>query len=590
MKKYYFLGFISILFVMISCQTQPQNEGPYVQVVVPAGVTAYYISSKGDDRNDGLSEERPWRTIEPLNYIRTFGPGTWILFRGGDRFQGGLLLTMKGSAEAPCLISSYGNGKAEITDHMIEALPLIALDDSEYITVSNLKITGAPGKNYPGPRFRPGNRYVEGLKIYKSDHVDRYFESITVDNVEFRNSCEGLWIGPVAYQNFKAFSHIRVTNCLFDSIYQFGVRVIGYNPLREGPVDQFMDVYFGDNVFVNIKGDPHYRSEAQAISLFNTTGCVIERNLLVDNCGEGGKSAGIPYGGSAGLCVNQVRNFKIQYNVITGTDCWSALDGCAIDADQDSRDGEIAFNLTYMNNGPGIMTGSWGGKSNGNIDIHHNISINDARGCAPGTNQGALYIWGWDDKSVDDVRIFNNTIYVDKNGINPGTKPSCITIGDHAVNLSVFNNIFKTTGDVIVVNAKESGGIQNSNKFFNNIYDPSGDDNEFTISNYDLLNRKYAGIWGLEEWRAIGQEILDGVEKGMVADAGLGSLALFDPKGTYLPREIEQFAYAELSSDSPAIGMAIDPWPYAAADVTKKDFHGNTAPIVNIGACNTNVN
>ena len=530
-----------------------------MRITVPQGVTVYYISEEGNDENNGLSEERPWRTVVPLNTIRTFGPGTWILFRGGDHFKGGLFITMNGTSQAPCLISSYGNGKAEITDHMIPDLSLILLYDSQYVTVNNLKITGAPGTNYPGPDFKPGNPRSYGLDIRKSDPGSMYFESITVDNVEFRNSYGGLWIGADCCPNQKGYNNVRITNCLFEDVYQWGFRVYGYGVLNGGPVDQFTNVYIGKNVFRNIKGDPNFPSEAQPISVFNTTGTVIERNLLINNCGIGGMSAGTPNGGSAALCVNNVRNFKILYNVITGTTSVTHYDGCAIDVDQDSLNGEVAFNLTYSNNGPSIQWGSFKDRITGNMDIHHNISINDVRGCTPGSQQGTIRPWAWGTGDVENVRVFNNTVYVDGKDIQ-GT-PSCVSFDwKTPKNHLFFNNIFKATGPVRILQTVDVMQIDSSTKFFGNCYDV--EDNSLITDTGDA--------------------------KMVTAYAGLGSLSSFDPAFCLLPEKIEQFALADLPAGSPCISAAIDPWPYAAADVIKKDFHGNTSPIVNIGASNTN--
>ena len=55
--------------------------------------TAYYISNDGDDNNDGLSPETPWRTLWKLNYEINWGEdrvvksGDIIYFRRGDTFR-----------------------------------------------------------------------------------------------------------------------------------------------------------------------------------------------------------------------------------------------------------------------------------------------------------------------------------------------------------------------------------------------------------------------------------------------------------------------------------------------------------------------
>ena len=70
---------------------------------------AFYVSNDGDDNNDGLSPETPFRTIERVcrEESLTFGDG--IFFRRGDFFRG----TLKTDKEGITL-SAYGEGKKPI--------------------------------------------------------------------------------------------------------------------------------------------------------------------------------------------------------------------------------------------------------------------------------------------------------------------------------------------------------------------------------------------------------------------------------------------------------------------------------------------
>ena len=47
----------------------------------------YYVSNAGDDRSDGLSPERPWKTLAKVSSA-PLGPGDGVLFRRGDLFRG----------------------------------------------------------------------------------------------------------------------------------------------------------------------------------------------------------------------------------------------------------------------------------------------------------------------------------------------------------------------------------------------------------------------------------------------------------------------------------------------------------------------
>jgi parallel beta-helix repeat protein len=73
--------------------------------------TKYYISSDGDDKNDGKSELTAWKTIEKVNsYFQIFNSGDEILFRRGDTFYGTIYITKSGSSGNNIIIGAYGDG------------------------------------------------------------------------------------------------------------------------------------------------------------------------------------------------------------------------------------------------------------------------------------------------------------------------------------------------------------------------------------------------------------------------------------------------------------------------------------------------
>ena len=47
----------------------------------------YYVSADGDDANDGLSADRPWKTLQKVSSF-DLGEGECVLFRRGDVFRG----------------------------------------------------------------------------------------------------------------------------------------------------------------------------------------------------------------------------------------------------------------------------------------------------------------------------------------------------------------------------------------------------------------------------------------------------------------------------------------------------------------------
>jgi uncharacterized repeat protein (TIGR02059 family) len=80
-----------------------------------ASATDYYISSAGNDTNNGLSSSTPWKTIAKVNSsFSLMKPGDRILFNRGDTFYGTLTVTKSGSAGNPITIGAYGTGTGPI--------------------------------------------------------------------------------------------------------------------------------------------------------------------------------------------------------------------------------------------------------------------------------------------------------------------------------------------------------------------------------------------------------------------------------------------------------------------------------------------
>lgn len=78
-------------------------------------MATYYISSiHGDDSNDGLSDARPWKTLFMLNSCSLFPGDTVFLERGSFFDKQFLWITDSGTAEAPIVISAYGDELVEL--------------------------------------------------------------------------------------------------------------------------------------------------------------------------------------------------------------------------------------------------------------------------------------------------------------------------------------------------------------------------------------------------------------------------------------------------------------------------------------------
>lgn len=80
------------------------------KIAAAKDATYYVSSSEGDDSNDGLSPETPWRTLNQVNSL-VLSAGNRVLLKRGDEWKGqSLQPTGDGSESKPIEISAYGEG------------------------------------------------------------------------------------------------------------------------------------------------------------------------------------------------------------------------------------------------------------------------------------------------------------------------------------------------------------------------------------------------------------------------------------------------------------------------------------------------
>jgi hypothetical protein len=91
----------------------------------------YFLSSQGNDSNDGKTEKTPWLSIDKVNTTK-LNPGDQILMRCGDTFAGELKLHNSGTPEQPIVISSYGNGPKPVLTGAISVKKWVIEKNSKY--------------------------------------------------------------------------------------------------------------------------------------------------------------------------------------------------------------------------------------------------------------------------------------------------------------------------------------------------------------------------------------------------------------------------------------------------------------------------
>ncbi len=544
----------------------------------PVGGHFYYISATGNDSLDGHSPATAWKSLAKVNST-TFVPGDTLSFNGGDTFIGTLQNdTLAGSPTAYVTITSYGTGVATINAGNGRGL---VITNPQYLNINDLKLVGS-GWTGSGVNLVPNNGET-GILLYVGQTTGPRMQNITVSNTEVTGFTVGINFstgstGAVGFQNVVAYN-----NYVHDNV-QLGINLQSTLANQQGPVDQNYNVYFGYNRVTNNPGDPNSgsggvhgtaKTEAGGMQIGGTTGATIEHNYIADIAGFGGLNTGLTLGGSTAIVVTNSRSFRISQNEVARTKCSTNVDGSAIDADQDTQDGDIFGNLTYYNVGPSVQIGSYGGKTTSNIRVHHNISFNDVRGnnARNVSEQGALRLWG----STDSIKVFNNTSYMDLTSIAGGSHPSCFSfeIGPNT-NAEFMNNICKSTVSPAfwanqTINPTHLGANMVA---LGNVYDLGST----PISNDDGTSYRY--ISSLSDWQAAGYESLSGVHYGVAGDAGLLSIGSFSPPTNgFIPSgtPITRVTNLDLTSSSISIGEGTDPsLAPAPLDLGPVSFHGTT--------------
>jgi len=148
----------------------------------------YYVSTQGNDANNGTSETTPWQTISKVNATK-FQPGDSILFKGGETWNEQLNITSSGTDGNPITYSSYGNGNKPIFKGLPCGILIGSLPDPTIavsnITISNLEITSSHWGIFAHGSKRNveiSNNYIHDLTAATKEEqqaVEQYASSVT---------------------------------------------------------------------------------------------------------------------------------------------------------------------------------------------------------------------------------------------------------------------------------------------------------------------------------------------------------------------------------------------------------------------------
>jgi hypothetical protein len=523
---------LSVETVLAACCT-------FGYLLSPAYGATYYVSASGSDLASGTSTGKAWQTIDRVNRA-TLVPGDRVLFQAQATFIGSLYCDRndRGTASAPIVISSYGEGTATIAPPA--GMPAIFVYNSAGYAVSNLVLKG--------PGSTAGSK--DGLSFYNDLPNNTKLAYINIHNVDVSGfGGHGISIG--SWNGKSGYTNVRITYASVHDNALGGINVWGESTMAL-PGYSHQNVYIGFTKAYDNTGIAGYsRHTGSGIIVSDTDNGTIERSVAYNN----GQLSDLNEG-PVGIWAWDVNHFLIQYNESFNNRAAGTADGGGFDFDGGTQNSVMQYNYSHDNDGPGYLLCMFPGvRSNTGNVIRYNISQKDARK----HSICSVHLYS----TIQNASIYNNTIYVSP---SPYGVPKAVYVQGNTSGVALRNNIFFSTvnGPLIDVVAG-----QKSMQWQGNNYWAGGAPIRLGWS-----GRFYSG---LAAWRlGTGQERLGLSDTGMEVDpelaaAGTGS-ALYDAN---LLSTVSQY---RLSRNSPLVNRGVNLAAFTTLSSGNTDYFGNSLP------------
>lgn len=447
----------------------------------PASAADFHVSTAGSDANAGTADA-PWRTLARVNGL-TLRPGDRVLLRGGDTFDGRLVLDAQdaGAPDAPITITSYGTGRATIRSGRSAGINAY---NTSGVRIANVIVSG------------DGTGTTSGIVFYADLPGSVKLPFIRIESVEVSGfGKDGIEIG--SWNGTTGFRDVRITSAWTHGNARSGILVYARQPLAH------QDVYVGYSRAFGNPGIPTATTNTgSGIVLGGVDGGTIEWSSAWNN---GARNTAV--GGPVGIWAYDSSRILIQHNQSYDNRTASTADGGGFDLDQNVSQSILQYNYSRGNDGAGYLLaqGPDTDAHRGNV-IRYNISEDDGRR----NSYGGIEVWG----RISGARIHHNTIRVSPARTG---RPSGIRIWNGGVetrrasDVLVHDNVIVTTGGLPLVEVSPTQSSSTAIRFEQNLYDASG--SGFTV----LWN---GGTYlSLAAWRQTGQETRDGVSVGTAGPA-----------------------------------------------------------------------
>lgn len=503
------------------------------------GSRTFYVGGNGDDRADGRSPSRPWRTLDRVS-AQELRPGDRVLLEGGQEFSGQLLVGPDdaGDPGRPVEIGSYGAGRA-----LLRAVDRSALTihNTAGVVIGDLRVVGGPE-----------SESVDGIAVYSDLPDGSRLASVTVENVEVSGFKNGMSIGTGVAQGFE---DVVIGNSSFHDNRLAGL--VTYGP----------DFDAGDPVYANrnvtVSGVEAYDNTGDPDTAENSGSGIVLGSVDIGRVekstthGNGALSSAEE--GPIGIWAYNSTNLVIEEN-LSYENRTRGADGGGLGLDLNVSDSVVQYNLTYGNDGAGILL--FARHDNGlftrNV-VRFNISVGDGR---RGSFHGGLTVFGGlrggdHTGGIVDAKVYRNTVVM-RAGARRTPAPA-ISVGGALHGVEFLNNDLVSAGggpSVRAVGVTTGGVAFEGNNYFGGPTQP-----EFSWEGVEFS--------GLAAWRgATEQELIDDTPVGLEADPGLSKVR---PTATAADQITSEPGF-RLRAGSPLIGAGV---PLTGIDPGPRDFYGD---------------
>ncbi|MGW8601455.1 right-handed parallel beta-helix repeat-containing protein [Streptomyces sp. NPDC055893] len=495
----------AVLLLLAGCDVpgvyrpaRPASGGPFT----------FYVSPDGDDQNDGMTPERPWRTLDHAN-TANFRPGDRLRLKGGERFPGTVTLEEgeAGSAARPVVIESYGTGRATIEPRGTSG---ITVHDTAGVEIRDIALVGD----------RTALREGVGIAFRATRPGERRLAHVRIANVEARGFQNGISVGTDG-DAVTGYSDVRISDVSVHHNLEAGLVFYGPEFEADGPAYAHSGLRIERVTAYSNTGDPDSagRNTGSGIALGSVRDTRVTRSVAHDN---GARSAADAQEGPEGIWVYDSTDVVLENNRSYRNRTGSRVDGGGFGLDNNVSHSVVQYNLAYGNDGPGFLvySGQATGAHRDNV-VRFNMSWDDARKLP---EYGGIVAYGSLMKNLD---IYHNTVVMRTRNLASaqaaGNRPPALRLRDGMSGVSIHDNILATDGGPLV--EAESSYLPSTHQLRRNVYHSMG---------------PWSLGWGsrrftdLADWRtASGQELVDGGATGTGDDPCLRALTVpvTDPAG-----------------------------------------------------------